>query len=159
MDRVGRATGDDRPPGRDLATHARAASRTGRGPVPGGTWMTTRADAGTDGELLLVRTRDGRLFDTRTRRPVTLEGLAGEVRCGRRFRVREGASGGECTYQVLARVLLTGLVSAVPGAARAVRGSSGMVEPMPDAMGDGSPPGRKVRAGDRGRAPRAPPGR
>ncbi|MEE1792289.1 polyhydroxyalkanoate synthesis regulator DNA-binding domain-containing protein [Streptomyces sp. BE308] len=99
---------------------------------------------GTDVERLLVRTDGGRLFDTLTRRPVTLEGLAGDVRCGHRFRVRESGSGVECTYQVLAEVLLTALAPAVPGADREAGRSSGTVEPPSDAAGNGSPPGRNV---------------
>ncbi|WP_179120009.1 polyhydroxyalkanoate synthesis regulator DNA-binding domain-containing protein [Streptomyces tsukubensis] len=80
------------------------------------------------------------MFDAVTRRPVTLEGLARDVRCGRRFRVREGESGSECTYQVLAQVLLSALAPAVPGGIRAVGGTSGTVEPLFGGDGDGSPP-------------------
>lgn len=106
--------------------------------------MTARAGAGTDVERLLARTKGGQLFDTLTRRPVTLEELAGEVRRGRRFRVREGESGSECTYQVLAQVLLTALSPVVPGAAWAAGRSSGIVGLLSDAVGDGSPPGRNT---------------
>ncbi|MFJ9210277.1 polyhydroxyalkanoate synthesis regulator DNA-binding domain-containing protein [Streptomyces sp. NPDC102264] len=99
---------------------------------------------GTDAERHLVRTEGGRLFDTLTRRPVTVEELADDVRRGRRFRVREGESRSECTYQVLAQVLLTALSPAVPVAARAAGRSSGMAGPLSDAAGDGSPPGRNA---------------
>ncbi|MCX4679188.1 hypothetical protein OG413_28455 [Streptomyces sp. NBC_01433] len=84
------------------------------------------------------------MFDTLTRRPVTLEGLAGDVRCGRRFRVRESESGVECTFQVLAEVLLTAFAPAVPGAARAADRSSGTVQPPFDVVGNGSSPGWNV---------------
>ncbi|MFD4828457.1 polyhydroxyalkanoate synthesis regulator DNA-binding domain-containing protein [Streptomyces uncialis] len=103
---------------------------------------TAPTDAG--GERLLVRTEGGRLFDALTRRPVTLEGLARDVRCGRRFRVREGETGSDCTYQVLAQVLLSALAPAVPGGTRAAGGASGMVEPLFGAGGDGSPPRRNM---------------
>ncbi|MFJ4771134.1 polyhydroxyalkanoate synthesis regulator DNA-binding domain-containing protein [Streptomyces uncialis] len=102
------------------------------------------APTDTGGERLLVRTEGGGLFDALTRRPVTLEGLAREVRCGRRFRVREDGSGSECTYQVLAQVLLSALAPGVPGGIRAADGASGVVEPMFGAGGDGSPPRRNV---------------
>ncbi|MFG2227639.1 polyhydroxyalkanoate synthesis regulator DNA-binding domain-containing protein [Streptomyces sp. NPDC048644] len=103
--------------------------------------MTAWAVAGTDVERLLVRTEGGRLFDTLTRRPVTVEGLAGEVRRGSRFRVRDGESGSECTYQVLAQVLLTALAPAAPGVARPVGRSPGTVGLLSDAVGDGSSSG------------------
>lgn len=99
--------------------------------------MTARAGAGA--ERLLVRTEGGRLLDMLTRRPVTLEGPAGEVRRGRRFRVRQGGSGRERTYQVLAQVLLTVLSPAVPGAPRAAGRSSGIAGLLSDAVDDGSP--------------------
>ncbi|MFD6337729.1 polyhydroxyalkanoate synthesis regulator DNA-binding domain-containing protein [Streptomyces sp. NPDC060131] len=97
---------------------------------------------GTGAERHLVRTEGGQLFDTFMCRPVTVEELADDVRRGRRFRVREGESGGECTYQVLAQVLLTALAPAAPVAARAVGRSSGMAGPLSEAAGDDSPPGR-----------------
>nr|WP_272923824.1 polyhydroxyalkanoate synthesis regulator DNA-binding domain-containing protein [Streptomyces sp. SID3343] len=65
------------------------------------------------------------MFDTLTSRPVTLEALAGEVRRGRRFRLREGESGSDCTHQVLARVLLAALAPPAPGTARPAAGALG----------------------------------
>lgn len=100
------------------------------------------AQTGADGEHLLVRAEGGRLFDALTLRPVTLEELADEVRSGRRFRVRGAESGVDCTYQVLAQVLLTALAPTPPGTARAAGRSSGIVELLCDAVGAASCAGR-----------------
>ncbi|MER6190124.1 polyhydroxyalkanoate synthesis regulator DNA-binding domain-containing protein [Streptomyces cyaneofuscatus] len=92
--------------------------------------MTPRAHIRTDEERLLVRTDSARLFDARTRQIVTLDELAADVRAGRLFRATEELGGGECTYQVLAQVLLAALASAAPGAMRA----DGTPKPLVDAV-------------------------
>ncbi|MFD8921666.1 polyhydroxyalkanoate synthesis regulator DNA-binding domain-containing protein [Streptomyces sp. NPDC055037] len=116
--------------------------RAGTGTGTGTDGASLNPPTGTGAERHLVRTEGGQLFDTFMCRPVTVEELADDVRRGRRFRVREGESGGECTYQVLAQVLLTALAPAAPVAARAVGRSSGMAGPLSEAAGDDSPPGR-----------------
>ncbi|MFL0021339.1 polyhydroxyalkanoate synthesis regulator DNA-binding domain-containing protein [Streptomyces sp. NBUL23] len=92
--------------------------------------MTTPTNPGTDEERLLVRTDSARLSDARTRQIVTLDELAADVRAGRRFRVTEDRCGGECTYQVLAQVLLAALAPAAPRAIQA----GGTPEPRVDAV-------------------------
>ncbi|WP_411119876.1 polyhydroxyalkanoate synthesis regulator DNA-binding domain-containing protein [Streptomyces sp. 058-1L] len=140
MGRTCRAEQEDRRPGHDPPT----SGWTDRRPACGAAGVTARAPADAGGERLLVRTEVGRLFDARTRRPVTLEGLADDVRCGRRFRVREDESGNECTYQVLAQVLNTRLAPTVPARTQAACGASGMAESLFGAGGEGSPPQRNV---------------
>ncbi|MEU8699014.1 hypothetical protein AB0C61_15335 [Streptomyces sp. NPDC048680] len=102
--------------------------------------MTAPANDRTDEERLLVRTESGRLFDARTRQPVTLDELVTDVRCGRRFRATEDRGGGECTYQVLAHVLLTAVAPAAPGAMRAC----GTPEPLVDTVDEVPSPGPTV---------------
>ncbi|MET9535656.1 MULTISPECIES: polyhydroxyalkanoate synthesis regulator DNA-binding domain-containing protein [unclassified Streptomyces] len=92
--------------------------------------MTARAHVRTGEERLLVRTERGLLFDARTRQSVTLDELAADVRAGRRFRATEDRGGGECTYQVLAQVLLAALAPTAPGAMR----ECGTSEPLVDAV-------------------------
>ncbi|MEV6425982.1 hypothetical protein [Streptomyces sp. NPDC051662] len=91
---------------------------------------------GTAGERLLVRGEDGLLMDSLACRTVSLAELADDVRCGRRFRAREGASGSECTYQVLVQILLATLApGATAGALSAMTG-------LPSAVREGFPTGR-----------------
>ncbi|MEV7434968.1 polyhydroxyalkanoate synthesis regulator DNA-binding domain-containing protein [Streptomyces griseoviridis] len=102
--------------------------------------MSARAHDRTDEERLLVRTETGQLFDARTRQPVTLEGLATDLRYGRRFRATEARGGGDCTYQVLAQVLLAALAPTTPGATR----TAATPEPLVNAVEEVPPPGPAV---------------
>ncbi|MFD5086085.1 polyhydroxyalkanoate synthesis regulator DNA-binding domain-containing protein [Kitasatospora sp. NPDC058201] len=101
-------------------------------------------EEGAEAERLLVRMEGGRLLDARTRRPVTLEALADDVRRGRCFRVRDGESGVEYTYQVLAQVLLTALAPVLPGHDRRSGRPPGPARPLLDVTGDGFPPDRDL---------------
>ncbi|MFE2728344.1 hypothetical protein [Kitasatospora sp. NPDC059327] len=56
-------------------------------------------------ERVLVRSEGGLLVDALTCRRVSLKELADDIRRGRRFRARDGVSGQDRTYQVLAQVL------------------------------------------------------
>ncbi|MEV6419917.1 polyhydroxyalkanoate synthesis regulator DNA-binding domain-containing protein [Streptomyces sp. NPDC051662] len=64
---------------------------------------------------LVLRTRDGLLFDPSAGRTVTPEELADDVRRGHRFQARDSEHGTDCTYRVLVQILLTALTPAEPG--------------------------------------------
>ncbi|MEE1821072.1 hypothetical protein PUR61_02480 [Streptomyces sp. BE20] len=80
---------------------------------------------GADAQRCLIWAEGGFLADSLTGRRVSLAELADEVRSGCRFRVWDGASGGERTYQVLIQVLLSALASAP--VAGVLPGTAGLV--------------------------------
>ena len=67
-------------------------------------------------ERTLSRESDGVLHDAAARRHVGLDELRQQVRAGGVFRVQDRATGGDCTFQVLAAVLGT----AVPAPVRSL---------------------------------------
>ena len=86
----------------------------------------------TDGEAvsslqrrMLLRDRDGTLYDPAQNRSVSIEEVADDVRARRFIRVKRLETGSDCTYEVLAEILATNLPQApAAGVVRDVLGSS-----------------------------------
>lgn len=86
----------------------------------------------TDGEVasglqrrVLLRDRDGMLYDPAQNRSVSIDEVADDVRARRFIRVKRLETGADCTYEVLAEILATNLPQApAAGVFRDLLGSS-----------------------------------
>ncbi|GAA1356840.1 hypothetical protein [Saccharothrix algeriensis] len=75
------------------------------------------------GRRVLLRERDGSLFDVDDQRVVDAGELLDDLRAGRRFRAHRRSTGADCTVEVLAEVL-------GPALSGPLTGHGGPVDPL-----------------------------